>query len=155
MAAPRDHGRAAGPRAAGLDREALLVALVLSPATYSRNRFFEMYKDPEMRRIRRRASHLRSVVRQVTGGRAARGALGEGVRVEPKGGGRVELGYEVPALGLRRTVLLDSIEMALVRFALARAAGQTPLPPDDPDRTRIEGALARLVPEADVGPRSL
>jgi hypothetical protein len=138
-----------------IDREALLVALVLAPATYSRNRFFEMYKDPEVRRIRRRASHLRSVVRQVTGGRAARGALGEGVHVEPKGGGRVELGYEVPALGLRRTVLLDPIEMALVRFAIQRAAGAGALPPDDPDRTRIEGALARLAPEADAGSRPL
>ena len=29
-----------------IDREALLVALVLAPATYSRNRFFHLYVDP-------------------------------------------------------------------------------------------------------------
>lgn len=136
--------------ATSIDREALLVALVLSPATYSRNRFFELYKDPEVRRIRRRAAQVRSIVRQVTGGRAARGDLGEGVHVAPAAGGRVELGYEVPALGLRRTVVLDPIEMALVRVAIARASGASTLPPDDPDRARIEDALARLAPEAAV-----
>lgn len=131
---------------ARIDGEALLVALVLSPATYSRNRFFEMYKDPELRRVRLRAAQVRSIVRQVTSGRAARGGLGESVRVARSDGGRVELAYEVPALGLRRTVLLDPIEMALIRFALARAAGVNTLPPDDPDRMRIEAALARLAP---------
>lgn len=129
-----------------IDGEALLVALVLSPAIFSRNRFFELYKDPEMRRVRRRASHVRGIVRQVTGGRAARGDLGEGVRVVPAPGGRVELGYDVPALGLRRTVVLDPLEMALVRFALARAAGSGALASDDPDRARVEAALARLTP---------
>lgn len=129
-----------------IDGEALLVALVLSPATYSRNRFFEMYKDPEVRRIRRRATHVRGVVRQVTGGRAARGGLGEGVRVAPAAGGRMELTYEVPALGLHRTVVLDPLEMALVRFAIARAAGVGALAADDPDRARVEAALARLAP---------
>lgn len=134
-----------------IDPEALLVALVLSPATYSRNRFFDLYKDPEVRRIRRRASHLRSIVRQVTGGRAARGALGEGVHVAPAAGGRVELGYEVPALGLRRTVVLDPLEMALIRFALSRAAGAGMLAADDPDRARVEAVLARLSPVAAAG----
>ncbi|MFT3773752.1 MAG: hypothetical protein QM820_50915 [Minicystis sp.] len=132
-----------------IDREALLVALVLSPATYSRNRFFEMYKDPEVRRIRRRASQIRSIVRQVTSGRAARGELGEGVQVSAAGG-RVMLGYEVPALGLKRTVLLDPLEMALIRFALARASGLSALSPDDPDRARVEEALARLAPASAV-----
>ncbi|APR83831.1 Hypothetical protein A7982_09180 [Minicystis rosea] len=132
--------------AAPIDREALLVALVLSPATYSRNRFFELYKDPEVRRIRRRAAQVRSIVRQVTSGRAARGALGEGVNVAAVGG-RIELSYEVPAMGLRRTVLLDPLEMALIRFAMARASGLPLLPPDDPDRMRVEDALARLAPQ--------
>lgn len=137
-----------------IDREALLVALVLSPAIFSRNRFFALYEDPEVRRIRRRASHVRGIVRQVTGGRAARGDLGEGVRVAQAPGGRVELGYDVPALGLRRTVVLDPLEMALVRFAIARAAGAGALLPDDPDRARVEAALARLAPVADGAPLS-
>jgi hypothetical protein len=128
-----------------IDREALLVALVLSPATYSRNRFFALYQDAELRKVRRRAAHVRSLVRQMTSGSAARGALGESVSVRPAAGGRVELGYEVPGLGLRRRVLLDPIEMALIRCALARAAGVLTAP-DDPDRARVDAALARLTP---------
>jgi len=58
----------------------------------------------------------------------------------------------VPALGLRHTARLDPLEVALVRYALARSGG--PLRPDDPDRALIEAALARLAPPAlgaDVG----
>ena len=56
---------------AALDRDALLAALVLAPATYSRNRFFDLHADPEVRRIRRRASQIRGVVRHVTRASAA------------------------------------------------------------------------------------
>lgn len=146
-------GAAAGsePRrgAASIDREALLAALVIAPATYSRNRFFELYKDPELYRIRRRASQLRSIVRHVT--RASAEEAGERVRFAPAPGGRVELSYAVPSLGLRRTALLDPIEIALVRFAMARAGGPGGPPPDDPDRARIEAALARLSPLFTLG----
>lgn len=124
---------------APIDPEGLLVALVLSPATYSRNRFFEMYKDPLVRRVRRRAAHIRSVVRQVT-------APDGEPRFSPAAEDRVELGYEVPSLGLRRTVLLDPIELSLVRFAMARARDAGAPPPGDPDRVRVEEALARLAP---------
>lgn len=122
-----------------LDPDALLVALVLAPATYSRNRFFEMYQDPAVRRVRRRAAHIRGVVRQVT---AREGEP----RFSPVAEDRVELGYEVPSLGLRRTVLLDPIELSLVRFAMARARDAGSPPPSDPDRIRVEEALARLAP---------
>ncbi len=60
----------------------------------------------------------------------------------------------MPALGLRRTALLDPIELSLVRFAMARAGGGRAPPPADPDRARIETALARLAPTiepADAG----
>ena len=133
---------AAGPIA--VDREALLAALVIAPATYSRNRFFELYKDPEVFRVRRRASQLRSIVRHVT--RAAPGEEGEIVSVADAGGDRVELTYTVRALGLRRTAVLSPIELSLVRFAMARALGGPP--PGDPDRARVEAVLARLHPDA-------
>jgi hypothetical protein len=159
------------------DLEALLVALVLAPATYSRNRFFSMYTDPEVRRVRRRASMIRSIVRHLA--HISLAAQGDTLTIEPVGGGCVALTYLVPSIGLRRTSILDELELALVRFAVARAPkgppvtmGATPgptqagsqasprtgsapippaaaaLPPDDPDRLRIEEALVRLAPRA-------
>jgi hypothetical protein len=41
------------------------------------------------------------------------------------------------------------MEMSLVRFALARAGGADGAPANDPDRARIEAALARLAPRAE------
>ncbi len=135
-------------RGARIDREALLAALVLSPATYSRNRFFDLYQDPAIRRVRRRASQIRSVVRHVTGASAAE--PGEIVDVVPVRGEaeQTELTYAVPALGLRRTVVLDPLELSLVRLAIAKSGRASPaLPPDEGDRARVDAALARLSPE--------
>lgn len=130
---------------ASIDSEALLVALVLAPATYSRNRFFALYTDPEVRRVRSRAALVRSIVRHVA--RIDPAERGEILSVEPTATGRVELTYVVPALGLRRTATLDPIELSLVRFDMARAPGKRePLAADDPDRLRIEAALQRLAP---------
>jgi len=127
-----------------VDREALLASLVIAPATYSRNRFFELYKDPVLSRVRRRAAQLRSIVGHVT--RSDPGAPGELVGVAPAGGDRVELTYTVPALRLRRTAVLEPLELSLVLFAMARAGCVGAPPPGDPDRARIEAALARLIP---------
>lgn len=128
------------PRLA-LDREALLAALVLAPATYSRNRFFEMYTDQEVRRVRRRAGQLRGVISHlVRPGITSR-------RDPPTEDGLVRLFYEVPSIGLRRTVLLTPIELSLLRYAVSRfQEGGVALPADDPDRRRIESALSRLAP---------
>jgi hypothetical protein len=142
------------------DLEALLVALVLAPATYSRNRFFSLYTDPEVRRVRRRASLIRSIVRHISSTMGApppyphvsSGTRGETLKIEPVDGGAVALTYIVPSIGLRRTSILDPLELALVRFAVARApkerAAAAALAPDDPDRLRIEAALVRLAPRA-------
>lgn len=132
------------------DLEALLVAIVLAPATYSRNRFFEMYADPAVRRVRRRAALVRSIVRHVVSTEdRERGSI---TRVVPTEAGFLELTYIVPALGLRRTTILDPLEAALVRFAIARTSrgeeSVSPLlPPDENDRSRIEAALRRLAPQ--------
>jgi hypothetical protein len=133
-----------------LDREALLAALVIAPAVYSRNRFFDLYRDPEAHRVRRRASQLRSIVRHIT--RADPAEPGESVSFLPVDGDHVELTYAVPALSLRRKALLDPIELSLVRFALARAGRVEGPPPGDPDRARVEAALARLAPPVDPTP---
>ena len=124
-----------------LDREALLAALVLAPATYSRNRFFEMYTNQDVRRVRRRATQLRSVIAHLV-----RPGIPQS-RDLPSEDGFVRLTYEVPNIGLRRTIALAPIELSLLRFALARfQEGSAALAVDDPDRLRIEGALARLAP---------
>lgn len=137
------------------DLEALLVALVLAPATYSRNRFFDLYKDPAVRRVRRRATFVRSVVRHL----APMGSLEPGsiVHVASMPSGRVELTYVVSSLGLRRTATLEPVEAALVRFAMSRAQGGVadpgPLTADDADRLRIEAALRRLAPLSSLAPQ--
>jgi hypothetical protein len=144
-AAPAPPETSAPPARPVVDPEALLAALVLDPTTYSRNRFFDLYQHPRVHRIRRRASQIRSIVRQVTGADPAQ--AGERLRFSPADGGRVELTYEVPALGLRRTALLDPLELSLVRLAIARSGPAAPPPGDaDPDRARVEAALARLAP---------
>jgi hypothetical protein len=142
-----DGGSESPPR---IDPEAMLVALVLAPATYSRNRFFHLYEDPAVRRVRRRASQIRSIVRHMA--RVDPRAAGEVLGAEPAAGGRVALSYVVPAIGLRRTALLDPIELSLVRVAMGRAGlrlhggERADLPADDADRARIDAVLARLAP---------
>ncbi|WP_437734056.1 hypothetical protein [Sorangium sp. So ce1335] len=149
-----------------IDLEALFVALVLAPSTFSRNRFFSLYADPETRRVRRRAALLRSIVRQLVAG-ADRAGLA------PAASGGALLTYDVPSLGLKRTAALDALELAVLRIAVARgkappsgqqeagpqegaaappgpAAGAAlprDLLPEPADTSRIERALARLLPE--------
>ena len=124
-----------------VDLDALLVALVLAPATYSRNRFFELFVAPEARRVRRRAALVRSVLRHAR--EMTPGALEALAGARPADGGAVELRYVVASLGLTRTVRLEPLERALVRFAVALGTEHATAE-DDPDRARIESALRRL-----------
>jgi hypothetical protein len=57
--------------------------------------------------------------------------------------GAIEVKTTVQSVGLRRTSMLEPLELALVRYMLARHAGKA-LSEADPDRLRIEGALHRL-----------
>jgi hypothetical protein len=140
--------------AAGLpDHEALLVALVLAPATFSRNRFFDLYMEPSMRRVRRRASHVRSIVRQLVSTNAADESGPRPFEIQVLPDGTTEISYYVQSLGLRRTTRLEPMEASLVRFVLAKVQASstgegTGLSEDDPDRLAIEAALRRLAPLA-------
>lgn len=125
----------ASPTSLGpLAGDGLLAALTLAPATWSRNRFFELYKDPGVQNVRRRAGLLRGIVRHLAH------ATVEGL-VEREDGERFVLAYRVPDLGLSRTVVLTSFENAVLRVTLARARGQAPI---DPWKATVDQALARL-----------
>lgn len=130
------------------DPEALLVALVLCPGTYSRNRFFSLYTDPAFAYVRRRAQLVRSVITELTQPDVARrGQILSVVHDEP-GETSDKLTYVVPSLGLRRTTALSTLELSLVRYALERRLGMKA--PDDEDtsaKARIEDALQRLAPD--------
>ncbi|MRG94040.1 hypothetical protein [Polyangium spumosum] len=135
------------------DLEALLVALVLVPGTYARNRFFALYTDPAAARVRRRAQLLRSVIAEVTQRDPAR--RGHVVAIDEHEGGGASFTYVVPSLNLRRTTTLSELEFAIVRYTLSRRAPAAspdetmfaPLGEDDPARARIEDALRRLAPD--------
>jgi hypothetical protein len=118
---------------ATIDHEALLCALVLAPSTYSRNRFFSLYQDGELRAVRRRAAVVRSLVKQLS-----RAAIEPSV--ETLGEGAFELTVLDPVLCFKRRTRLDGLELALVRYMVARARGQTA----DREREHIEATLARL-----------
>ena len=119
------------------DADALLCALVLAPGAFSRNRFFHLFEKPELARVRRRATRVRGILRQLSSGAEVTGEI-------ELADGRRMLRFRVPGLGLSRTAALSRLEAATMRFALARAERRTPEPGD---RTLVEEALKRL----DVG----
>jgi hypothetical protein len=117
-----------------VDTDALLCALVLAPHSFSRNRFFELFEAPEKRRIRRRATRIRGILRQLVAGAEITG------EVELDDGRRL-LRYRMPELGLSRTAALSKLEFAALRYALDRAKKREP---DAEVRALVEGALHRL-----------
>jgi hypothetical protein len=97
-----------------IDLDGLLVALVLVPHSYPRNRFFGLYKLPAARRVRRRAARLRSLVRELRDDACQ-------VKLE-RVGDETRLRYVLPEVDSRRTAYLNEVELALVKLTLARAA---------------------------------
>lgn len=118
--------------------KALLCALVLAPASLSRNRFFTLYEDPTLRRVRRRAARVRSLVGMLVGNRGRKSEI-TGERVLDDG--RVLIRYRVPDIDFHGTSALSELEASVLRYALHRA-GVGALP--DEDRARVEEALLEL-----------
>jgi len=115
----------------------------LAPRLYSRNRFFDLYRDNDASMVRARAATLRGIIRQLVGhtdhqGKMHRGKIvGEQVLWDDQ----VLIRYELPELDFVRTVSLSPLEAALVRYAMFRAGATGP----DPEATRrIEEALAEM-----------
>lgn len=120
------------------DCDALLCALILAPHVFSRNRYYWLFEAPERRRVRRRASRVRGIARQLLGdGRARAEVVGEQVLDD----GQVLLRYKAPELGYSRTAALSRLEAASLRFVLHRARGDAL---SDADRQLVESSLDRL-----------
>jgi hypothetical protein len=121
-----------------LERDALVVGMMLVPGFLSRNRSFALFEDPEVRRARRRSAVLRGLVGQLAG---AHGQV-EGVAIA-HAGSACELRYRVPAMRIDRRASLTELELACVRY-LAGKAGVPGLHASDDDRARVDAALERL-----------
>lgn len=121
-----------------VDDDALLCALVLAPTSFSRNRFFGLFEQPERKRLRRRAARVRGIIRQLMNPERGRSEIvGERVLED----GRVLLKYTLSALDYSRTASLSRLEAAVLRYALFRA-GRSEV--QEIDRHLVEDALARL-----------
>ena len=120
------------------DRESLVVGMTLVPGLVSRNRFFALFEDPEVRRARMRSALLRGIVRQLTG---AQGHV-EGLAIA-HGTDDCEVRYKVPSLRIVRRARLTPVELACVRYLVGRAGAAGVVASDD-DRAWIDAALRRL-----------
>ena len=130
---------------ASVDDDALFCALVLAPSAFSRNRFFWLFEDQVRKRLRRRASRVRGIIRQLVSPERGRAEiLGERVLDD----GRVLLRYQVEELGFSRTAALSPLEAAALRYALYRAGRGAIV---EEDRRLVEGAIVRLSADLDLG----
>jgi len=121
-----------------VDPDALLCALILAPRTFPRNRYFSLYEDVVARKVRRRASRVRGIIRQLVAGGVEQAEItGETVL----GDGRLLIRYRIEKLALNRTIALSALEAAAMHYALHRAGiGEL----DSSDRRLVEAALERL-----------
>ena len=127
-----------------VDLDALLCALTLVPTAFARNRFFKLFENPAALKVRRRASRVRGIIRQLCGtGRVKAEITGEQVLDD----GQVLLRYRVQEIGFSRTAALSRLEAATLRFAMFRAgAGSV----NAEDRELVESALERLSRNLDL-----
>jgi hypothetical protein len=132
---PRKSHRSVNP-------EALLCALVLAPNTFARNRFFGLFEDPSARRVRRRAYHVRGILRQLLGTGKERALITGRLELDDE---RVLLRYRLENLKLERTTALSALEFAVLNYALHRA-GHGEL--EDEEKSLVENALRSLGADA-------
>ena len=132
-----------------VDLDALLCALTLVPTAFARNRFFKLFENPAALKVRRRASRVRGIIRQLSGtGRVRAEITGEQVLDD----GQVLLRYRVEEIGFSRTAALSRLEAATLRFALFRAGTGTV---SAEDRELVEEALQRLSQNLELPPELL
>ena len=127
-----------GGMRAPADLESLVVGMTLVPGLVSRNRFYALFEDPEVRRVRLRSALLRGIVRQLAGAHGHVEGLVIAQRAEES-----ELRYRVPGLRVERRASLTRAELACVRY-LGGRAGVPGLHATDEDRAGIDAALRKL-----------
>lgn len=131
-----------------INPEALLVALVLAPGTYSRNRHFQLLERTELKKARKRARELRGIVKDLTEPWHKPGARspepGPDSITEREIEGAVHLEYRVTALDFRRHAVLTPLEAATVHYAVAKSGRGTL---SEADRLQVETALLELGPK--------
>lgn len=129
------------------DPDALLVALVVAPGTYSRNKFFSLFETPALKNARRKAQLVRSIVRDLTEPWPHRGEFPvrptPRVLEESQHEGKLHLTYVVDELGYKRRAILSAVEAAAMRYALCLARN---VDVESCDRETVETCLARLAP---------
>jgi hypothetical protein len=131
-----------------LDREALTVAMALVPGLYARNRFFSLFREPEVKRAKTRAAMIRGVVRQLAG---AHGAA-EGLAFV-RHGDLCVLRYRVPSIRLERRVEMTETERACLVY-LASRAGVKHVHASAEDRAHVDAALKRLAATEPIASRA-
>jgi len=125
-----------------LDADALTVAMAIAPGVYSRNRFFELFKAPEVRRARSRASLVRGVVQHLSMLHRDGEDVGRTLTIERRAG-RVVIRYSVPSLRFERVIETSELEAACVAY-LAERSGIPGVLPSAADKDELRGALMRL-----------
>jgi hypothetical protein len=124
------------------DPEAMVVALVLSPAAYPRNRFFSLFNIAPLRKARWRAAQLRGLVNALARPKAP--IVDYSIRSHETG---KVLSYRVPSVNLRVRAFLQPHEAAVVELAVAKIRGEEP-PPES--LAVVNRWLGRLAPSNDV-----
>lgn len=128
--------------------EGLLCALALDPSTLSRNRNFALYAATALRRVHSRARALRSLARA-----ASAPAAGRTIEVE-RSGEAVRVVLRDASLALTRRVLLEPLELSVLKILVSRRAPQPDpaLAPEPQDLQSASEALARIGLELDAAP---
>ncbi len=134
------------------DADALMVALIMAPGTFSRNRFFQLYQQEEIWRARRRAQVVRSLIKELTEPWPQVGSIPPHpqaiISEEREVDGDLVLSFSVPDMSYKRSARLSKIEASALRYCLHRA-GKLDL--DDGDRRTVEHCLSKLAPLSPSG----
>ncbi len=129
------------------DADALFVALVLAPGTFSRNKFFALFQDSELMHARTRAKAVRSLIKELTepwahpGERPSRSC--PIIEEEYEQEGELHLTYRVEELNYKRSILLTPLEAATLRYSLHQSHLRELA---SSDREMVERALSKLAP---------
>jgi hypothetical protein len=124
-----------------VDADAVMVALIVAPGVYSRNRMFALFEQAPMKAARKRASLVRGIVRQWMTVR--REDLG--VHFTHEDAGAVRLTYTIASVHLRCEVSLTELEDTCLRYVASRGP-KAVLAPNVTEAERVHAMLQRLAP---------